>query len=94
MIEIDKLQDAKIVLADLNMAWHPSKLPQLEWLQLTRAGVDKVIEKIRQQPAGSYTVTRFGGVFGPHIAQYVIGHIISWERRFQKMQADQQRHKW
>lgn len=91
---MDKLQDAKIVLADLNMAWHPSKLLQLEWLQLTAAGVDQVIEKISQQPAGSYAVTRFGGVFGPHLAQYVIGHIISWERGFQKMWGDQQRHKW
>lgn len=88
------MQDAKIVLADLNMAWHPSKLLQLEWLQLTAAGVDKVIEKISEQPAGSYALTRFGGVFGPHLAQYVIGHIISWERGFQKMWGDQQIHKW
>lgn len=88
------MQDAKIVLADPSMAWHPCKLLQLEWLQLTWAGVDQVLEKIRQQPAGSYTVTRFGGVFGPHIAQYVTGHIISWERGFKKMWADQQRHKW
>lgn len=88
------LQDAKVILADPNIAWHPSKLPLLEWLQLTWAGVEGFIEKINPQQSRSYLLSRFGGVFGAYMAQYVIGHIISWERGFRKMWTDQQTTQW
>ena len=46
------------------------------------------------QPLPSYQLTRFAGVFGPHMAEYVVGHIIYRERKFQEMKARQIERKW
>ena len=94
-LEVEKLQEAKVIIADPNTApLHLSKLPQLKWMQLTWAGIDAVTQHLTPQQRSSLLLTRFGGVFGPHMAQYVIGHIISWEREFRKMWTDQQHCKW
>ena len=94
-IEVEKLQEAKVILADPDTApRHLSKLPELEWLQLTWAGIDGVVERVTPQQKSSMMFTRFGGVFGPAMAQYVVGHIVSWEREFRKMWSDQQECKW
>ncbi|KAJ7381426.1 hypothetical protein OS493_001562 [Desmophyllum pertusum] len=93
--EVEKLQEAKVILADPDTApRHLSKLPELEWLQLTWAGIDGVVERVTPQQKSSMMFTRFGGVFGPAMAQYVVGHIVSWEREFRKMWSDQQECKW
>ena len=63
-------------------------------MQLTWAGVDGVIDHLTPQQKSLLTFTRFGGVFGPALAQYVIGHIISWEREFRKIWTDQKDCKW
>lgn len=94
-LEVQKLKEAKVILADCHTApLHLSKLPQLKWMQLTSAGIDAVTQHLTPQQRSSLLLTRFGGVFGPHMAQYVIGHIISWEREFRKMWTDQQHRKW
>ena len=94
-LEVEKLQEAKVILADPDTApRHLSSLPGLEWMQLTSAGVDCAVEYVTPQQKSSLILTRFGGVFGPAIAQYVVGHIISWEREFRKQWCDQQECKW
>ena len=70
------------------------KLSQLAWLQLTWAGIDELIKYVTPEQRSSLTITRFGGVFGPAMSQYVIGSIISWERDFRKMWKDQVNHEW
>lgn len=69
-------------------------LPELEWMQLTSAGVEKAIKYITPQQKSSLTLSRCGGVYGPAMVQFVIGHIVSWEREFRKMWQDQQECKW
>jgi len=94
-LEVEKLQEAKVILSDPNTA--PRYLPsllELEWMQLTWAGVEEAIKYVTPQQKGSLTLTRFGGVFGPAMVQYVIGHIVSWEREFRKLWRDQQECKW
>lgn len=94
-LEVAKLQEAEVILADPNTApKHLSKLPNLEWMQLTWAGIDVVIEHVTPRQKSSLTLTRFGGVFGPAMAQYVIGHIASWERDFRKLWSYQQECNW
>ena len=89
------LQEAKVILADPEaVSCHVSKLAQLEWIQLTWAGIDGVTKYFTPQQKSSLILTRFGGIFGPAMAQYVIGHIISWEREFRKMWSDQQECTW
>ena len=73
---------------------HLPSLPELEWMQLTWAGVEEAIQYVTPQQKSSLTLTRFGGSSGPAMVQYVIGHIASWEREFRKMWRDQQECKW
>lgn len=89
------LQEAEVLLADPDTApTHLSKLFKLEWMQLTSAGVDKAIPYITSQQNSSLKLTRSGGIFGPAIAQYVIGQIASWERDFRKLWSYQQKCDW
>lgn len=94
-LEVEKLQEAKVILSDPETApqYLPS-LPELEWMQLTSAGVEKAIKYITPQQKSSLTLSRCGGVYGPAMVQFVIGHIVSWEREFRKMWQDQQECKW
>jgi phosphoglycerate dehydrogenase-like enzyme len=41
-----------------------------------------------------WRLTRFAGYFGPAMAEYVIGHIISRERGFGEYATSQAQHKW
>lgn len=94
-VEVEKLQEAKVMVSDSDTApRHLHKLLELEWMQLTWAGVEEVIKYVTPQQKSSLTLTRFGGVFGHAMAQYVVGHIISWEREFRKQWRDQQECKW
>ena len=93
--EVEKLQEAKVILSDPNTATrHLPSLPELEWMQLTWAGVEEAMKYVTPLQKSSLTLTRFGGVFGPAMVQYVIGHIVSWERGFPKLWRDQQECKW
>lgn len=94
-IEVEKLQEAKVILSDpITAPRHLPSLPELEWMQLTWAGVEEAIQYVTPQQKSSLTLTRFGGVSAPSMVQYVIGHIVSWEREFRKMWRDQQECKW
>ncbi|MCV5262341.1 hypothetical protein OFC55_32240, partial [Escherichia coli] len=76
----DKPQEAHIVLADPPLLSHRlDEFSQLEWVQSTYAGVNALITPEFRQ---DYTLTNVRGVFGPLIAEYVLGYCISHYRHF------------
>lgn len=82
------------VLADLLTCYEVSDLfPNLKFCQTTYAGVDPLFKKNIPLPL-PFTLARFSGVFGPPIAEYVLGQIISHERGFQRMRRDQAEKVW
>lgn len=85
-------QQATVLLADPPLiAPHLAKYPHLQWLQSTYAGIDALIKpEIRQD----YQLTNIRGIFGPLIAEYILGHIINHQRHFPQYKAQQQRSHW
>jgi phosphoglycerate dehydrogenase-like enzyme len=66
-------------------------LTALEWVQSTWAGVDALMgEGLRKD----YTLTNVRGVFGPAIAEYVIGYAIMHERLGWQRYNAQQAGRW
>ncbi|XP_035658158.1 glyoxylate/hydroxypyruvate reductase A-like [Branchiostoma floridae] len=90
------LQEAEILLMDPNlMPPLMYQLPRLKWMQSTWAGVDAMFKHLdKTKPLPSYTLTRFGGVFGPAMAEYVISHIVNTERRAHKQWENQAKGLW
>lgn len=89
-----KLQEAGILICDPIIIPYVTQLPNLKWLQLTWAGIDSVIESFNDKAPPSYLVTRFGGVFGQDMAEFVIGEIIARERSSRKFWKRQEEHYW
>ncbi|WP_087026713.1 D-2-hydroxyacid dehydrogenase [Thaumasiovibrio subtropicus] len=84
----DDHQQANIVLADPPLvAGQLDNLPRLQWLQSTFAGIDALTTTTLRQ---DYTLTNVRGIFGPLIAEYVMGYLIQHYRDFTRY-ADQQR---
>ncbi|SKA40922.1 D-2-hydroxyacid dehydrogenase [Photobacterium toruni] len=85
-------QQATVLLADPPLiAPHLAKYPHLQWLQSTYAGIDTLISpEIRQ----NYQLTNIRGIFGPLIAEYIVGHIINHQRHFPRYKAQQQLSHW
>ncbi len=99
--EADKveLQSAEIILSD------PSTLADMHrqgllgdnvrWVQSTWAGSDALFRVLGAGPAGpGFTVTRLAGVFGPSMAEFVVGQIIARERSFPQLERDQRARVW
>ncbi|XP_066300680.1 glyoxylate/hydroxypyruvate reductase A-like [Branchiostoma lanceolatum] len=89
------LQEAEVLLMDPNlMPPLMYQLPRLKWMQSTWAGVDSIKHLDKTKPIPNYTLTRFGGVFGPAMAEYVISHIVNTERRAQKQWENKTKGLW
>ncbi|MGX9418690.1 D-2-hydroxyacid dehydrogenase [Vibrio sp. WJH972] len=90
--QTDIMNEATVVIADPPLAaLHLDKFDKLEWLQSTYAGVDKLmLPELRQD----YTLTNVKGVFGPLIAEYVIGYLIQHYRHFQQYREHQSQQQW
>jgi phosphoglycerate dehydrogenase-like enzyme len=95
-ISPERLQDVEILLADpTHISKWLSHLPKLKWMQSTFAGVNDVFKQLPQdKPPPSFVLTKLAGVFGPIIAEYVIGHIIARERKFALCGKYQQSKEW
>jgi len=93
---VAELGSAEILLADPALIkQHVNNLPRLRWMQSTWAGVDAIINALdKDQPLPSYKLSRFGGYFGAHMAEYVIGQILCKERQFIQMYHKQQQSQW
>ncbi|PHJ40165.1 D-2-hydroxyacid dehydrogenase [Vibrio sp. PID17_43] len=84
--------DAQIVLADPPLlSQRLDDFSQLEWVQSTFAGVNALISPDLRQ---DYTLTNVRGIFGPLIAEYVIGYCISHYRHFMRYHQQQQNRHW
>jgi len=46
------------------------------------------------QTNSPFLITRMADVFGPHMAEYCIGHIIRLERQFERFALDQKQRRW
>ncbi|OWZ04696.1 D-isomer specific 2-hydroxyacid dehydrogenase [Phytophthora megakarya] len=99
------LEDAEIVLADANLGakllldranFLPDDashvLQSVKWVQSTYAGVEPFFQHMTQAKAPPFTLTRAGGIMPNAMAQYVLGWVISLERRFLEVQTFQKTH--
>jgi len=64
---------------------------QLDWLQSTYAGINKLTQPNLRH---DYTLTNVKGIFGPAIAEYVLGYTISHFRHFFHYHQQQQQQNW
>ena len=87
--------DCKILVADPDLlAPIIQNLKHIQWIQSTWDGVDALMKVIPTGgPYPNIPVARLA-MFGQHMAEYVLGHIISRERDFKGIFKDQQVHKW
>ncbi|MGR5447971.1 D-2-hydroxyacid dehydrogenase [Vibrio jasicida] len=88
----NKPQDAQIVLADPPLlSQRLDEFSQLEWVQSTFAGVNALmVPNLRR----GYALTNVRGIFGPLIAEYVIGYSIAHFRHFMQYHQQQQSKQW
>ncbi|ETW08841.1 hypothetical protein H310_01345 [Aphanomyces invadans] len=76
---LELLRNAKVILGDPKLVISAlPHAPRVEWVQSTFAGVEVILT----QPRRDFTLSRAGGIMGQHMAQYVLGWIISKERMF------------
>lgn len=86
------LADAEVVVADPVLVAHLlDQATRLKWLQSTYAGVDTLFTSCSRR---DYVLTRMKGVFGPLMAEYTLGHILSRERHLPELYRYQQDRKW
>ncbi|MCP1675560.1 phosphoglycerate dehydrogenase-like enzyme [Natronocella acetinitrilica] len=67
------------------------RMPALEWVQSTFAGVDALLDPALRR---DYRLTGVKGVFGPLMSEYVLGQIIAVERDFRRMDRAQAAARW
>ena len=88
--------DQEIALADpkaLAPFVSGNQCPNLKWCQSTFAGVDPLVNALKDQEP-YFVCTKLGDVFGTIMAEYVIGHIIAWVRKFSQCYNAQQSKEW
>ena len=85
-------ETAEIVLASPPLiADCLDEFTQLDWLQSTYAGINKLTQHNLRH---DYTLTNVKGIFGPAIAEYVLGYTISHFRHFSHYHQQQQQQNW
>ncbi len=85
-------KSAEIVLASPPLiADRLDEFTQLDWLQSTYAGINKLTQPNLRH---DYTLTNVRGIFGPAIAEYVLGYTISHFRHFSHYHQQQQQQNW
>lgn len=85
-------ESAEIVLASPPLiADRLDEFTQLDWLQSTYAGINKLTQPNLRH---DYTLTNVKGIFGPAIAEYVLGYTISHFRHFFHYHQQQQQQNW
>lgn len=61
------------------------RLPKLRWVQLTWAGVERMLDPALRR---DYVLTNIRGVFGPLMSEYVFGYLLAHERKIvQRLEA-------
>lgn len=57
-------------------------------------GVEPIMDSLSNTYVPPMPVTRFGGIFGKHMAEYTVGHVINQERNSFKEHDDQKNKHW
>ncbi len=84
--------EAQIVLADPPLlSQRLDEFSQLEWAQSTFAGVNTLMSPDLRR---DYTLTNVRGIFGPLIAEYVLGYCITHYRHLSRYHQQQQNKHW
>ena len=65
-------------------------MPNVEWVQSSWAGVTPLIEAGRRD----YRLTGIKNVFGPQMAEYVLGHLLAHELKIVERRRRQQQREW
>ncbi len=92
LVITDDHQQASIILADPpKVAGKLDQYPQLRWLQSTFAGIDALTTLPQRQ---DYLLTNVRGIFGPLIAEYVVGYLVQYYRNFARYSEQQRDHIW
>jgi phosphoglycerate dehydrogenase-like enzyme len=66
-------------------------LPRLRWVQLTWAGVERMLDPTLRR---DYVLTNIRGVFGPLMSEYVFGYLLMLERRNIERLESQRERRW
>lgn len=72
------------------IAGQMAKMPAVEWVQSTWAGVTPLFDSGRSD----FVLTGVKGVFGQQMSEYVLGYILAHELRIFERAAEQARHRW
>lgn len=92
LILTEHREEANIILAaPPKIAPQLSECHQLEWLQSTYAGVNALMQPSLRR---DYTLTNVRGIFGPLIAEYVMGYAIQHYRHLTLYAEQQQQRIW
>lgn len=88
---LDKYSGQSILFGNPDMlAEVLPELPEVDWVQSTWAGVTP-LTAIRRR---DYTLTGVKDVFGPQIAEYVMGYLLAHELKVLERMEQQRKHKW
>jgi len=66
------------------------ELPAVDWVQSSWAGVTPLLESGRRD----YLLTGVKGVFGPQMAEYSLGYLLTHELKIREREKAQQRREW
>ncbi len=91
----DESQQADVLIGppELAAALIPH-LPSLQWVQCTWAGVAPLLDPIARHPNPSLQLTAAKGLFGPRMAEYVFGWLLTLERRLLDYATQQRSGTW
>ncbi|MCL1066797.1 D-2-hydroxyacid dehydrogenase [Shewanella olleyana] len=64
---------------------------ELQWLQSTFAGVDKITGSRQRR---DYSLTNIKGIFGPLMSEYLFGYLLAHQREHAKYKQQQQQQHW
>jgi len=66
-------------------------MSKVQWAQFTWDGVDVIMKFLGYEKSYPEATLSRLAVFGRHMAEYVLGHIITFERNFKGIIRDQER---
>lgn len=80
------------VLYTYHANFSPEQAPRLRWVQLSSAGADHLLDKPIMR--SDIAITTASGIHAVPIAEYVLGSMLAFARRFHMYLPMQQKHEW
>lgn len=91
---LEYIKDAEVMVCDpvlLQKVY--MKMPNLKWAHCTWAGVENLLATMTEKP--SFVITRHAGeAFSSVMAEYVVCHILNWERQTKLCWKNQESKTW